>query len=85
MKMQITVEIINNDGTETVKPIVVDTEIPSYDDFKGPDTFLQDFDVLEKAVLKLRNEAATEAVSAYMEDVSKKKRKTKQASEKDTK
>lgn len=73
MKMKITVEIENEDGTKTIEPVVVDTEIPDYDDFKGPDTFLQDFDVLEKAVLKIRNDAAKEAVEAYLEDISKKK------------
>jgi len=72
MKMKITVEIENEDGTKTIEPVVVDTEIPDYDDFKGPDTFLQDFDVLEKAVLKIRNDAAKEAVEAYLEDISKK-------------
>jgi len=84
MKMRITVEIENEDGTKTVKPVVVDTDIPGYDDFKGPDTFLQDFDVLEKAVLEIRNKAAKEAVEAYLSEVSKKKLQTKPTSEKDT-
>ena len=73
MKMKITVEIENEDGTKAIEPVVVDTEIPNHDDFKGPDTFLQDFDVYEKAVLQIRNEVVKEATEAYLEDVSKKK------------
>ena len=85
MKMEITVKIINEDGTETTKPVVVDTDIPGYDDFKGPDTFLQDFDVYEKAVLKLRNDAVKQATEEYLADVSKKKLQPRPASEKGSK
>ena len=84
-KMEITVKIINDDGTETLQPVTIDTDIPDYDDFKGPDTFLQDFDVYEKAVLKLRNDAVKEATDAYLEDIAKKKLMPKQKSKKDMK
>ena len=85
MKMRMTIEIINDDGTITKVPIQKDTEIPGYDDYKGPDSFLQDFDVCEKAVLKLRDDAVKEAMDAYLADVSKKKRQTKPKSKKSTK
>ena len=85
MKMKITVEIMDENGVKTVKPIELDTDIPGFEDFKGPDTFLQDFDVLEKAVLELRNKAAKEAVDTYLSEVSKKKQKIKPASEKNSK
>ena len=85
MKMEITVKITNDDGTETVKPVVIDTDIPSYDDYKGPDSFLQDFDVYEKAVLKIRNDAVKEATEAYLEDIAKKKLMIDPKKMKDTK
>ena len=85
MKMEITVKIKNEDGAETIKPVVIDTEIPGYDDYKGPDSFLQDFDVCEKAVIKLRDEAVKEAMDAYLADISKKKLQTKPKSKKGTK
>jgi hypothetical protein len=73
MKMEITVKIMNADGTEEIRPIVVDTEIPEHDEFTGPDNFGEIFHKLEQAVLKIRNEAAELAVEEYLSDMSKKK------------
>lgn len=83
MKMEITVKIKNDNGTETIKPITIDTNIPEFDDFKGPDNFREVFDKYEKAVLKARNEAAEIATAEYLTELSKKKpfRKPKQAKE----
>ncbi|MGI9863099.1 hypothetical protein SDD30_17130 [Moorella naiadis] len=77
MKMEITVRIKNADGTEGTKPIVVDTEIPEFDEFTGPDNFKEVFDKYEKAVLKIRNEAAELATDEYLTAMSKKNSKLK--------
>ncbi|MCL4439543.1 MAG: hypothetical protein M1609_02800 [Firmicutes bacterium] len=74
MKMEITVRIKNADGTEGTKPIVIDTEIPEFDEFTGPDNFKEVFDKYEKAVLKIRNEAAELATGEYLTAMSKKTR-----------
>jgi hypothetical protein len=73
MKMKITVEIENDDGSKTIKPVVVDTEVPNYEEFKGPDNFRETFDILEKAALKVRNEAVETAIEKYLAELSKKK------------
>ena len=39
MKMEIIVKIKNDDGTEIIKPVVIDTEIPEFEEFKCPDNF----------------------------------------------
>lgn len=78
MKMKIAVEIVNDDGTESIKPIVIDTEIPEFEDFKGPDNFREVFDKYEKAVLKARNTAAELATVQYLSELSKKKPVIKQ-------
>jgi len=72
MKMEINVRIKNADGTEGTKPVVVDTEIPEFDEFTGPDNFREVFDKYEKAVLKVRNEAAELATDEYLTAMSKK-------------
>jgi len=72
MKMEITVKIKNDDGTETIKPITIDTDIPEFDEFKGPDNFREVFDKYEKAVLKARNTAAEVATEEYLTELSKK-------------
>ena len=58
MKMKITIEIENADGLKEIKPIVIDTEIPEFEEFKSPDNFKEVFNKYEKAVLKARNMAA---------------------------
>lgn len=73
MKMKITVEIKNNDGTEIIKPVAIDTQVPEFDEFTGPDNFREVFDKYEKAVLKARNTAAEIATEEYLTELSKKK------------
>ena len=85
MKMEITVKIKNDDGTETIKPITIDTEIPEFDEFKGPDNFREVFDKCEKSVLKIRNKAAELAIEEYLSELSKKKPLRKSKKEKDEK
>jgi hypothetical protein len=73
VKMKITVEIEDADGTTEIRPIVVDTEIPEFEEFTGPDNFREVFDRCEKAVLKIRNQAAELAIEEYLTEMSKKK------------
>ncbi len=73
MKMKITVEIENGDGSKTIKPVIIDTEVPDFDEFKGPDNFRETFDKLEKVALKARNDAMEFAIEEYLSELSKKK------------
>ena len=73
MKMEISIIFKDAEGNEKVKPIIVDTEVPDFNQFTGPDKFLEDFDVYEKAVLKARNKAAELATKEYLAELSKKK------------
>lgn len=82
MKMKITVEIENADGTKEIKPIVIDTEIPEFEEFKGAYNFREVFDKYEKAVLKARNTAAERATEEYLSELSKKKSTQKPKGEK---
>jgi hypothetical protein len=82
MKMKITVEIENDKGGKTIKPITIDTNVPDFDDFKGPENFREIFDKYEKAVLKARNIAAELATEEYLAELSKKKHLEKPKEEK---
>jgi hypothetical protein len=73
MKMEITVKIKNINGADTIKSVILDTDIPEFDDFRGPDNFREVFDKYEKAVLKARNIAAERATEEYLIELSKKK------------
>lgn len=73
MKMKITVEIENADGLKEIKPIVIDTEIPDFDEFISPDNFREVFHKYETAVLKARNMVAELATKEYLTELSKKK------------
>ena len=77
MKMEIYVKFTDDKGNEIVKPVTVDADVPEFDDFTGPDKFLEVFNVYEKAVLKARNRAAEIATEEYLAELSKKKQTTK--------
>ena len=72
MKMEVNVKFTDNEGNEVVKPVTVDVDVPDFDEFRGPDSFLEDFDVLEKAALEARNNAAKIAIEEYLAELSKK-------------
>jgi len=72
MKMKITIEIENADGLKEIKPIVIDTEIPEFEEFKSPDNFREVFHKYETVVLKARNMAAELATEEYLAELSKK-------------
>jgi hypothetical protein len=73
MKMEITVRIKNADGKSEIAPVVEETEIPEFEEFTGPDNFREVFDRCERAVLKIRNQAAELAIEGYLTELSKKK------------
>jgi len=73
MKMKITIEIENVDGTKEIKPVVIDAEIPEFEEFKDSSNFREVFHKYEKAVLKARNAAAELATEEYLTELSKKK------------
>jgi hypothetical protein len=70
MKMEITVKIKNDDGTESIRPITIDTEIPEFEDYTGPDNFREVFNRCEKSV---SNQAAELAIEEYLVELLKKK------------
>ncbi len=57
MKMQITVNIKNEDNTEVAEPTIIEVDVPEFEAFTGPDKFGEVFDEYERKVLKARNEA----------------------------
>jgi hypothetical protein len=73
MKLKITVEIENTDGSAAVEKTVIDVEVPDFEAFTGPDTFGADFDKYERKVLKARNEAIEAATEKYLSEMAKKK------------
>ena len=73
MKMEIIVKIKNDDGTEIIKPVVIDTEIPEFVEFKNANNFKEVFHKYEQTVLKARNIAAEHATEEYLTELSKKK------------
>lgn len=73
MKMKITVEIENEDGKMEIKPVIIDTEIPEFDEFTSSENFREVFHKYEQAVLKARNTAAELATEEYLSELSKKK------------
>lgn len=83
MRMEIIVKIINDDGTEIIKPVAIDTEIPEFSEFKNANNFKEVFHKYEQAVLKARNVAAELATEEYLTELSKKKsiRKPKRVKE----
>ncbi|MBE3102510.1 MAG: hypothetical protein IMZ47_09630 [Firmicutes bacterium] len=73
MKMKITVEIENEDGKMEIKPVIIDTDIPEFSEFKNSNNFREVFHKYEQAVLKVRNMAAELATEEYLSELSKKK------------
>ena len=69
-KMKFTISFEDPNGTEEVKPITVETDIPDHKEFND---FMRDFDKLERAVLKARKEVTEKALEVYIKEISKKK------------
>jgi hypothetical protein len=75
-KIEFNIKITNEDGSATIEPITVEGEIPSLDDFQNGEKFRENFDKLERTMLKARKELCETAVKEYLEEASKKKSKT---------
>jgi hypothetical protein len=73
MKMQITVNIKNEDNSEVAEPTTIEVEVPEFEAFTGPDTFGEVFDQYERKVLKARNEAVEAATEKYLSELAQKK------------
>jgi hypothetical protein len=73
MKMEISIKITNDDGIEIVKPVVLDTSIPNFEEYTGSDKFREVFNRCEQSVLKIRNASAEAAIEEYLTELSKKK------------
>jgi len=73
MKMQIIVNIKNEDGSELTEPTTVEVNIPEVELFTGPGVFDEVFDQYERGVLEARNGVVEEATEKYLSEVAKKK------------
>lgn len=79
MDLEITATITAKDGTVIEKKIRLADAVPGFDDFdiSTREGFLHDFDTLERAIIKARNEVSEGLAEAYGEHLSKKNSKTK--------
>jgi len=74
MKLQITIDIKKDDGSEGAESTVIEVNVPDFEAFTGPDTFGEVFDEYERTVLKARNEAIATASEKYLSEMAKKNR-----------
>src|SRR5882757_143534 len=72
MKMKITVNIENDDNTETVESTEIELDIPNFESFTGPDKFGEVFDQYERKVLEARNDMMKAATEKYLSELAKK-------------
>lgn len=80
MKLEISVKFIEDDGSEAIKPVVIDTSVPGFDDFHYVNDFLPVFHQLEQTGLELRDETFSTALTYYLEEMSKKNSLNNQSS-----
>ena len=73
MKMQITVNIKNEDNSELTESTTIEVEIPEIEAFTGPKAFDQVFNQYERGVLEARNGVVEEATEKYLSEVAQKK------------
>lgn len=84
MIIEITVKIRKADGTEELRPVVIDAEIPEFDEFEGPQNFREVFHKYEQTVLEIRNKAARLATEEYLAELSKKNSRQRSKDKKDS-
>jgi hypothetical protein len=72
MKVKVTVEMENTDGTSAVERTTIDVDVPDFAEFTGPDKFGTVFDQYEQKVLKARNKAIKVATEKYLSELAKK-------------
>jgi hypothetical protein len=73
MKVQIIVNIKNEDNSEAAESTTIEVNVPEFEAFTGPETFGEVFDHYERNVLKARNEAVAAATENYLSELAKKK------------
>lgn len=74
MTIETTVKIIDDDGNIVESRKVMEAAIPVIDAFGDKKKFLNQFDVAEKAIIHANKGASEQALTAYLDEVSKKKR-----------
>ena len=79
MDLEISAKITAKDGTVIERKVRLVDAIPGFDDFDfdTKEGFLRDFDTLERAILKARNEVSEGITEAYGEHLSKKNGRSK--------
>jgi hypothetical protein len=78
MKVQITVNIKNDDGTCGAESTKIEVEVPNYEAFTGPEQFGEVFDQYERKVLEARNAVVEAATENYLSEMAKKKHSQRQ-------
>ena len=73
MKIETTVRIIDDEGNIVESRKLVEAAIPAIDAFGDKKKFLDQFDVAEKAIIHANKGASEQALTAYFDEVSKKK------------
>jgi hypothetical protein len=82
MKVKITVQMENTDGTSAVEATTIDVDVPDFEEFTGPGTFGAVFDQYERKVLKARNKVVEAASEKYLSALAKKKLSQREEREK---
>ena len=77
MKVQIIVNIKNEDNSEAAESTTIEVNVPEFEAFTGPEKFGEVFDHYERNVLKARNEAVEAATENYLSELAKKKHNQK--------
>ena len=75
MKIRTTVEIVDDDGTAIATRNLVEAGIPSIDAFNNKEKLLNQFDVIEKAIIQSHKKAAEQALTNYFDEAGKKNAK----------
>jgi hypothetical protein len=78
MKIQMIVNIKNDDGTIGAESATIEVEVPNYEAFTGPEQFGEIFDQYERRVLEARNAVVKAATENYLSEMTKKKHSQRQ-------
>ena len=78
MKIQMIVNIKNDDGTIGAESATIEVEVPNYEAFTGPEKFGEIFDQYERRVLEARNAVVKAATENYLSEMTKKKHSQRQ-------
>jgi len=78
MKIQMIVNIKNDDGTIGAESATIEVEVPNYEAFTGPEQFGEIFDQYERRVLEARNAVVKAATENYLSEMTKKNHSQRQ-------